>query len=139
VATFWLALSKVGAGAVLHLMSFCRAHCRPFGRATSCLGRVVDVVVCCGLVGAVWNVGVSSIDGVVVRGVIGIIVLHTLKRGEPELSPSLKAESSSLGYSSRTVCNDGDLLWVMPMNPASKLAPSMWPIQVVKEVGRCLE
>jgi hypothetical protein len=44
-------------------------------------------VVRCGLVGAVWNIGVSSGGGVVVKGVEGIIVLHTLRRGEPELSP----------------------------------------------------
>jgi hypothetical protein len=32
---------------------------------------------------------------------MGIIVLHTLMRGEPELSSSVDAKSSSLGDSSR--------------------------------------
>jgi hypothetical protein len=100
---------------------------------------VVDVVVYCTLIGAVRNVRVSSVGSVVLRGVMGIIMLHTLRRGEPVLSPSLEAESSSLGDSLRMACNDGDLLWVMPLNPASKLAPSRWLIQVVKEVGRRLE
>jgi hypothetical protein len=35
------------------------------------------------------------------EGVTGIIVLHTLLRGEPELSSSVEAKSSSLGDSSR--------------------------------------
>jgi hypothetical protein len=80
-------------------------------------------VVRCGHVGVVWNIGVSSVGNVVVRGVMGIIVLQTLKRGEPELSPSLEAESSSLGDSSRMACNDGDLLWVMPLNPHVEVSP----------------
>jgi hypothetical protein len=96
------------------------------------------VVHCC-LIGVVWNIRVSSIDGVGVRGVVGIIMLHTLRRGEPKLSPSLEAKSSSSGNSSRMACNDGDLLWVMPLNPTSKLAPNGWLIQVVEEVGWCLE
>jgi hypothetical protein len=37
-------------------------------------------------------------------GLIGIIVLHTLRRGELELSPSLKGDSP------RMACNDCDLL-----------------------------
>jgi hypothetical protein len=78
--------------------------------------------------GVIYNIRVSSIGGVVMRRVRGIIVLHTLRRGEPELSSSLEAESSSLGDSMRMACNDGDLLWVMPPNPTSKLAPSEWPI-----------
>jgi hypothetical protein len=49
---------------------------------------------------------------------VGIIVMHTLSGGEPELSPSLKAESSLLDDSSGMVCSNGD------------------PIQVVKVVGR---
>jgi hypothetical protein len=56
-------------------------------------------------------------------GVIGIIVLHTLRRGEPELSPSLKDESPLLGDSSRMACNGSDLLQVMPPNTAPKSAP----------------
>jgi hypothetical protein len=57
------------------------------------------------------------------EGVKGIIVLHTLKRGEAELAPSLEAKSSSLGDSSRMVCSDGDSLWVMPWNASPELAP----------------
>jgi hypothetical protein len=49
-------------------------------------------VVYCSLVDVVWNVGVSSGGGVLMMGIMGIIVLHTLRRGEPELSPSLKDE-----------------------------------------------
>jgi hypothetical protein len=75
----------------------------------------------------------------VVRGVTGIIVLNTLRRGELELSPSLEDKPSSLGDSSRMACNDGDLLRVMPPNPASKLALSGWPILVVEEVHQHLE
>jgi hypothetical protein len=61
------------------------------GWAASCSGRGVSVVVYCSLVDVVWNVGVSS-GGVLMMGIMGIIVLHTLRRGEPELSPSLKDE-----------------------------------------------
>jgi hypothetical protein len=42
------------------------------------------------MVGEVWDVRVSSGGGVVVRVVVGIIILHFLGRGEPELSPSLR-------------------------------------------------
>jgi hypothetical protein len=49
-------------------------------------------VVYCSLIDVVWNVGVSSGGGVLMMGIMGIIVLHTLRRGEPELSPSLKDE-----------------------------------------------
>jgi hypothetical protein len=59
----------------------------------------------------------------VVRGVTGIIMFHTLRRGELELSPSLESESSSLDDSLRMACSDGDPLLVMPSNPASELAP----------------
>jgi hypothetical protein len=62
------------------------------GWVTSCSGRGVSVVVYCSLVDVVWNVGVSSGGGVLMMGIMGIIVLHTLRRGEPELSPSLKDE-----------------------------------------------
>jgi hypothetical protein len=51
-------------------------------------------VVRCSLISAVWNVRISSDSGVVVTGVMGIIVLHTHRRGDPELSPSLEDESS---------------------------------------------
>jgi hypothetical protein len=39
--------------------------------------------------------------------VASIIVWHALRRGEPELSPSLEMKSSSLGESSRMACSDG--------------------------------
>jgi hypothetical protein len=72
-------------------------------------------------------------------GVTGIIVLHTLRRGEPELSPSLEDESSSLGDSSRMACNDIDSLRDMPSNTASESAPLWRPTQVVGAVGQRLE
>jgi hypothetical protein len=49
-------------------------------------------------------------------------MLHTLLRGEPKLSPSLKAKSSLLGDSSRMAFIDGDLLQVMPLHSVPKLA-----------------
>jgi hypothetical protein len=51
-----------------------------------------------------------------------VTVLHTLRRGEPELSPSFKAKLSSLGDSSRMTCNDGDPLRVMPPTTVTELA-----------------
>jgi hypothetical protein len=68
----------------------------------------------------VWNVRVSSGGGVVTTGVLDITVLHALRRGELELSPSLKTESSSLGDSSRMAYNDSDPLRVMPLITVSK-------------------
>jgi hypothetical protein len=49
--------------------------------------------------------------------------LHTLKRGELELSPSLKSEMFSLGDSSKMACSDSDPLQVMPANEELELAP----------------
>jgi hypothetical protein len=48
-------------------------------------------------------------------------MLHFLGIGKPELSPSLNAESSSLGDSSRMAYSDGDPLRAMipTMAPAS--------------------
>jgi hypothetical protein len=43
-------------------------------------------------------------------GVADITMLHALGRGEPELSPSLETESSSLGDSSRMACSNGEPL-----------------------------
>jgi hypothetical protein len=57
-------------------------------------------------------------------GTADITVLHTLRRGEPKLSPSLKTEPSSLGDSSRKACSDGDPLWAMPLTIAPESAPS---------------
>jgi hypothetical protein len=59
----------------------------------------------------------------VVRGVTGIIVLHTIMRGELELSPSLESKLSSLGNYSRMACSNGDPLQVMPPNPVPELPP----------------
>jgi hypothetical protein len=53
---------------------------------------------------------------------MGITILHALGRGEPGLSPSLKAESPSLSNSSRMACNDGDPLQVMPPHSTPKVA-----------------
>jgi hypothetical protein len=85
--------------------------------------RGVGVVVHYGLVAAAWNVGVSFDGGVVVMMVTGIIVLHTLKRGEPKLSPSLKDESSPLSDSSRMECSNNDPLWGMPPNTVLESLP----------------
>jgi hypothetical protein len=43
-------------------------------------------------------------------GTADVIVLHALGRGELELSPSVEAESSLLGNSSRMACSDGNPL-----------------------------
>jgi hypothetical protein len=51
-------------------------------------------------------------------GMVDITMCHAIMRGEPELSPSLKAESSSLGDSSRMACNNGDPLRAMPLTTA---------------------
>jgi hypothetical protein len=56
-------------------------------------------------------------------GVASVIMWHALRREELELSPSLETESSLLGDSSRMACNDGDPLWVMPLNATPELAP----------------
>jgi hypothetical protein len=49
---------------------------------------------------------------------------HALRRGEPELSPSLEIESSSLGDSSRMACGDGDPLRVIRLEAVLESAPS---------------
>jgi hypothetical protein len=56
-------------------------------------------------------------------GVVDVSVLHTLGRGESDLSPSLEAESSSLGDSLRMACSDGDPLWVTPPTTVSDSPP----------------
>jgi hypothetical protein len=53
---------------------------------------------------------VASLTWFKAPGIVDITVLHVLRRGEPELSPSLETESSSLGDSSRMACSDGDPL-----------------------------
>jgi hypothetical protein len=40
-------------------------------------------VVCCDLAAAAWYAEVASSGSVGVRALMGIIVLHVLKRGEP--------------------------------------------------------
>jgi hypothetical protein len=51
-------------------------------------------------------------------GMVEITMLHALGRGEPELSASLEAKSSSLGNSSRMACSDGDPMWVVSLTTA---------------------
>jgi hypothetical protein len=85
-----------------------------------------------GLVGAVWNIRVSSDGGVVVMGVADITVLHALRRGELDLSPSLEIKLSSFGDSSRMECSDGDPFWVMPLNTALELPPSGDKLKVLE-------
>jgi hypothetical protein len=80
-------------------------------------------VVRCVLIGAVWNIGVSSDGGVVVMGVADITVLHALRRVDLGLSPSLETESSTLGDSSGMACSNGDPLCVLPLNTVPKSAP----------------
>jgi hypothetical protein len=82
------------------------------------------VAVCCCLVGRVYNTGVSSSGGIVAMGMADVTMLHTFGRGEPELSPSLEAESSSLGDSSWMACSDGDPLRVTPLTIAPESLPS---------------
>jgi hypothetical protein len=53
---------------------------------------------------------VSSGGSIVAMGMAKVTTLHALETGKLELSPSLEAESSSLGDSSRMVCGDGDPL-----------------------------
>jgi hypothetical protein len=56
---------------------------------------------------------VSSGGSIVAMGMAKVTTLHALETGKLELSPSLEAESSSLGDSSRMVCSDGDpLQWL---------------------------
>jgi hypothetical protein len=56
---------------------------------------------------------------------VDVTVLHTLGRGELELSPSLEAESSSLGDSLRMACRlNGDPLRVMLLTTAPESPPS---------------
>jgi hypothetical protein len=50
-------------------------------------------------------------------------MFHSRGVGKPELSPSLKAESCSLGDPSRMACIDGDPLRAVPMNTAPKSLP----------------
>jgi hypothetical protein len=58
-----------------------------------------------------------------VTGVADTTALHALRRGEPEPSPSLETESSSLGDSSRMAYNDGDPVRVMPLNTTLESGP----------------
>jgi hypothetical protein len=57
-------------------------------------------------------------------GMVDITTLHALYSGKLELSPSLEAESSLLGDSSRMACNDGDPLQDMPLTIALESPPS---------------
>jgi hypothetical protein len=53
-----------------------------------------------------------------------VAVLHALGTGKPKLSPSLEAESSSLGDSLRIACSDSDPLLVMPPTTMPELSLS---------------
>jgi hypothetical protein len=66
-------------------------------------------------------------------GVADTTVLHALGRGEPELSPSLKTLSSSVGDSSRMACSNDNPLWVMPLNIAPESPPSGDRLKVSKQ------
>jgi hypothetical protein len=68
----------------------------------------------------VCSIRVSSGSGVVAMGMTEVTALHSRGIGKPELSPSLEAELSSLGNSSRMACSDGDSLRAMPTNMAPK-------------------
>jgi hypothetical protein len=57
-------------------------------------------------------------------GTTDITVLHTLGRGELALSPTLEAESSSLGDSSMMAGSDGDQVWAMPPTTEMESPPS---------------
>jgi hypothetical protein len=57
-------------------------------------------------------------------GMAEVTMLHARGIGKLELPPSLEAESSSLGDSSRMVCKDGDPLWTIPPTMAPKSFPS---------------
>jgi hypothetical protein len=57
-------------------------------------------------------------------GMTEVTMLHSRGIGKLELSPSLEAETSSLGDSSRMSCSDGNLLWTMPTNTAPESFPS---------------
>jgi hypothetical protein len=57
-------------------------------------------------------------------GMVNVTMLHALRRGEPEHSPSLETESSSLGDSSRMAFSDGNPLRVMPHTTAPESPPS---------------
>jgi hypothetical protein len=105
-------------------MSSCRARHRSSWLVVSRVGRGVGVVVHCGIAGMVCGTELSSNGGIVAMGMTKITALHALWIGKPELSPSLEAELSSLGNSSRMACNDDDPLWAMPPTTAPESSPS---------------
>jgi hypothetical protein len=76
-----------------------------------------------GTVGMVAGVRVPSDGGVVVMGTIVVTKLHPQEMGKSELPPPLEVMSSSSLDSSRIICNDGDLLFTIPMNTAPESFP----------------
>jgi hypothetical protein len=68
-------------------------------------------------------------------GQADITVLHSLRRGELELSPSLEAESSLLGDNSKMACSEGDPLRVMPLTTAPELPPSSDGIMLLERLA----
>jgi hypothetical protein len=72
----------------------------------------------------VLSVKDSPDGGVVAMGMAEVTTLHTLGTGKSELSPSLMAESSTLGDSSRMACSDGDPLHIVPLTTVVESSPS---------------
>jgi hypothetical protein len=70
----------------------------------------------------------------VAKGTVDITVLHALRRGEPELTPSLEIKSSSLDDSSRMACSDGDPLQVMLPTTAPESPPSGSRLKLLKQL-----
>jgi hypothetical protein len=56
-------------------------------------------------------------------GMVEITVFHSLRTGKTELSPTLEAESSSLGDSLRMACSDSDPLRAMPLTTSPESSP----------------
>jgi hypothetical protein len=61
-----------------------------------------------------------------------VTMLHARGIGKLELPPSLEAESSSLGDSSRMGCSDGDPLQTMPPTTAPESFPSGGRFKLLK-------
>jgi hypothetical protein len=66
----------------------------------------------------VRSVGVSSSDGVVALGIVGVTTLHPRGLREQEPPPLPEAMSPSSEESSRMVCRDGDPLCAILTNMA---------------------
>jgi hypothetical protein len=69
------------------------------------------------------GVRVPSNSGMVMTGTVGVTTLHPQEMGKSELPPPLEVMSSSSLDSSRIICNDGDLLFTIPMNTTPESFP----------------